>query len=101
MITIIKELQQNKIAVTAKEKSDLSISLNYSFKATNLQTGNLVAFPLTNISLFTNRYDLFEIDGNLFEENEYLYEIIQTENQKVVETGKLLVISSINTDIYR
>lgn len=86
--------------VTANEKADVNFDFDYRFEATNLQSSNLVAFNLTEKSLHTDRYNLFDVDTQLFEVGEYLYKIIQIDNDLVVETGKLEVIDDSNNDVF-
>ncbi len=87
------------MALTLKEKSNLLLPLTYTFTATNIQTKEIITFVLVDISLYPNRYNLFELDGTLFTENEYVYSVSQNLGL-VVETGKLLAYKQNVTDVY-
>jgi len=87
------------VALTLREKSNTLIPLTYTFSATNIQTNEVISFALTDISLYPNRYNFFEIDGTLFSENEYIYSVSQDLGE-VVETGKLLAYKENVTDVY-
>jgi hypothetical protein len=99
MITIDKNLSENKVRLTLQELSDLNEPLNYTMVATSIETNEEVTIELTDLSDYPERYNVFDLDASLFEANEYIY-IVNQENYGEVEKGKLLVINSEDTDIY-
>jgi hypothetical protein len=99
MININTQLTTNEVALTLNEKANKTLPFDYVLTATNIQTNVDVVINLVETSLDTNRLNLFEIDGALFEENEYFYKVEQVDGE-VVETGKLLAYNDSNNDVY-
>lgn len=99
MITILTTSIANKVALTLREKSSTTLPYTYTFTATNIQTNEAISFALTDISLYPTRYNLFTIDGTLFDENEYIYSV-QQNGGSIVETGKLLAYKDNITDVF-
>ena len=87
MILITKD-EVNTVYLTLSESVSVTDPV-YTFKATSVATLNEIEFEL-NITETSKRWDACEIDGGLFKNGDYTYEVIY-EGDKI-EEGILIVI---------
>jgi len=86
-MVIINISGSNTVYLTLAERATVS-DPEYLFEAVSKSTNKKVSFAL-DVTSSNNRYDICSIDGTLFKAAQYVYQVYQIQDNKLIETGLL------------
>jgi len=88
---VIYKTGLNTVALTLGENTNVSSPV-YIFTANEKATNVNVEFTL-DVVKSNERWDICQIDGNLFDGNQYTYQVTEQTENKIVERGLLVAVS--------